>query len=186
MALGEDMAENAAEPWIAARDWAVLLLLYGAGLRISEAMALTADILPLGETIRVLGKRGKTRIVPLLPELRSAIEDYARQSPYPLIPGEPLFRGPRAGRYRPRSSADRCRVRVSDWAWAGGRRPMRCATALPRIFWGAVRICGSFRNCSAMPVSARRKSIPRSTPRTCSTSTAPPIREPSVPRVASR
>lgn len=101
MALGEDIAENAAEPWIAARDWAVLLLLYGAGLRIGEAMALPADILPLGETIRVLGKRGKTRMVPLLPELRTAIEDYARQSPYPLIPDEPLFRGAKGGPLSP-------------------------------------------------------------------------------------
>lgn len=97
MALGEDMAENATQPWIAARDWAVLLLLYGAGLRIGEAMALNGDILPLGETIRVTGKRGKTRIVPLLPELRTAIEHYAACSPYPLIATEPLFRGAKGG-----------------------------------------------------------------------------------------
>ncbi|WP_322965699.1 tyrosine recombinase XerC [Sphingomonas fuzhouensis] len=101
MALGEDIAENAAEPWIAARDWAVLLLLYGAGLRIGEAMALPASILPLGETIRVTGKRGKTRIVPLLPELRVAIETYAAQSPYPLSPNEPLFRGAKGGPLSP-------------------------------------------------------------------------------------
>lgn len=101
LALGEDMGENAAEPWIAARDWAVLLLLYGAGLRIGEAMALTADILPLGETIRVAGKRAKTRIVPLLPELRAAIEAYVAQTPYPPIPGEPLFRGAKGGPLSP-------------------------------------------------------------------------------------
>ena len=136
MALGEDIAENAAEPWIAARDWAVLLLLYGAGLRIGEAMALSADILPLGETIRVLGKRGKTRMVPLLPELRTAIEEYARQSPYPLIPSEPLFRGRRAGRCRLRSFGGRFRRRASGWGWVGGRRPMRCVTASPPICWG--------------------------------------------------
>ncbi|KTT98775.1 tyrosine recombinase XerC [Sphingomonas sanguinis] len=101
MALGEDIGDHAAEPWIAARDWAVLLLLYGAGLRIGEALALTADILPLGETIRVTGKRGKTRIVPLLPELRTAIEAYAGQSPYPLIPKEALFRGAKGGPLSP-------------------------------------------------------------------------------------
>jgi integrase/recombinase XerC len=120
MALGEDIAENAAEPWIAARDWAVLLLLYGAGLRIGEAMALPADILPLGETIRVLGKRGKTRMVPLLPELRAAIEDYARQSPYPLIPNEPLFRGAKGGPLSPaiiRRSVQAARERLG----LGGR-----------------------------------------------------------------
>lgn len=97
MALGEDMAENAAEPWIAARDWAVLLLLYGAGLRIGEAMALPAAILPLGETLRVTGKRGKTRIVPLLPELRAAIEHYAALVPFVVARDEPLFRGAKGG-----------------------------------------------------------------------------------------
>lgn len=101
VALGEDIGDHAAEPWIAARDWAVLLLLYGAGLRIGEALALTADILPLGETIRVTGKRGKTRLVPLLPELRTAIEAYAAQNPYPLIPNEALFRGAKGGPLSP-------------------------------------------------------------------------------------
>ncbi|MDY0959822.1 MULTISPECIES: tyrosine recombinase XerC [unclassified Sphingomonas] len=101
MALGEEVAEAAAEPWIAARDWAVLLLLYGAGLRIGEAVALHADIMPLGETIRVTGKRGKTRIVPLLPELRAAIEAYAAQTPYPLPSDEPLFRGAKGGPLSP-------------------------------------------------------------------------------------
>jgi integrase/recombinase XerC len=101
MALGEEVAEAAAEPWIAARDWAVLLLLYGAGLRIGEAMALPANILPLGETLRVTGKRGKTRIVPLLPEVRTAIEAYAAQTPYPTPPGEALFRGAKGGPLSP-------------------------------------------------------------------------------------
>jgi integrase/recombinase XerC len=101
MALGEEVAEAAAEPWIAARDWAVLLLLYGAGLRIGEAMALPASILPLGETLRVIGKRGKSRIVPLLPELRTAIEAYAAQTPYPLSAAEPLFRGAKGGPLSP-------------------------------------------------------------------------------------
>ncbi|MCT8001838.1 tyrosine recombinase XerC [Sphingomonas sanguinis] len=101
MALSQDVADNAAEPWIAARDWAVLLLLYGAGLRIGEAMALPAAILPLGETIRVTGKRGKTRIVPLLPELRDAIDRYAAQVPFGLEPEEPLFRGAKGGPLSP-------------------------------------------------------------------------------------
>ncbi len=101
LALGEDMEENAAEPWIAARDWAVLLLLYGAGLRIGEAMMLPAAILPLGETIRVTGKRGKTRIVPLLPELREAIDRYAALVPFALEPDEPLFRGAKGGPLSP-------------------------------------------------------------------------------------
>ena len=57
VALAEEVADDAAEPWLAARDWAVLMLLYGAGLRIGEALTLPGGILPLGETVRVLGKR---------------------------------------------------------------------------------------------------------------------------------
>ena len=101
VALAEEVADDAREPWIAARDLAVLLLLYGAGLRIGEAMGLTGAVLPLGETMRVTGKRGKTRIVPLLPQVRDAVEDYIRRSPYGTAPGEALFRGARGGPLSP-------------------------------------------------------------------------------------
>lgn len=97
VALAADVAEESDEPWVAARDWAVLLLLYGAGLRIGEALALTAAVLPPGETLRVTGKRDRTRIVPLLPPVRAAIEDYARRVPWPLARDAPLFRGVRGG-----------------------------------------------------------------------------------------
>jgi integrase/recombinase XerC len=97
VALAEDIAESAREGWIGARDWAVLLLLYGAGLRIGEAMGLMGDVVPLGETLRVTGKRAKTRIVPLLPQVRSAIEAYVADCPYPLARDQPLFRGARGG-----------------------------------------------------------------------------------------
>ncbi len=101
MALAQDISEGAREGWIGARDWAVLLLLYGAGLRISEALGLTGEALPLGETIRVLGKRGKTRVVPLLPQVRDAIDAYVAVCPYPPMRGEPLFRGARGGALSP-------------------------------------------------------------------------------------
>jgi len=97
MALAEDVSENAREPWIAARDWAVLLLLYGAGLRISEALSIRRRDVPAGETIRVTGKRGKTRIVPLLPQLREALSAYAESCPFALDPADLLFRGARGG-----------------------------------------------------------------------------------------
>ena len=97
VALAEDIAETAREGWIGTRDWAVLLLLYGAGLRIGEAMALMGDVMPLDETLRVTGKRGKTRIVPLLPQVRAAIERYVTACPYPLERDQPLFRGARGG-----------------------------------------------------------------------------------------
>ncbi|MET0365114.1 MAG: tyrosine recombinase XerC [Sphingobium sp.] len=101
VALAEDVAEDAREPWIAARDWALLLLLYGAGLRIGEALSLTGAVLPAQEVLRVTGKRGKTRLVPLLPQVREAIEDYARQCPYGSARDEALFRGARGGPLNP-------------------------------------------------------------------------------------
>ena len=101
MTLAEDVAEAAQEPWIAARNWAVLLLLYGAGLRISEALSLHGAALPLGETLRVTGKRAKTRIVPLLPQLREAIDAYVASCPYAIAPDSPLFRGARGGALSP-------------------------------------------------------------------------------------
>jgi len=101
MALAEEVADDAAEPWIGARDWAVLLLLYGAGLRIGEALTLHGDILPLGETLRVTGKRAKTRVVPLLPQVRAAIDAYVAQAPWAIARDEPLFRGAKGGPLSP-------------------------------------------------------------------------------------
>lgn len=101
VALAEEVAEDAREPWIGARDWAVLLLLYGAGLRIGEAVGLTGAVLPLGQALRVTGKRDKTRIVPLLPQVRAAIERYVEQVPYATASDQPLFRGARGGPLSP-------------------------------------------------------------------------------------
>ncbi|MEQ7872383.1 tyrosine recombinase XerC [Sphingomonas sp. ASV193] len=97
VALAEEAGEGAAEPWIGARDLAVLLLLYGSGLRVSEALGLKASILPLGQAIRVLGKRGKTRIVPVLPAVREAIAAYVAGCPWPLAGEGPLFVGAKGG-----------------------------------------------------------------------------------------
>ncbi|MBB3474771.1 tyrosine recombinase XerC [Sphingomonas sp. BK345] len=101
VALATDVAEDSDEPWVAARDWAVLLLLYGAGLRIGEAVMLPGAVLPLGETLRVTGKRAKTRVVPLLAEVRAAIERYAALCPWPLAADAPLFRGVKGGGLSP-------------------------------------------------------------------------------------
>jgi integrase/recombinase XerC len=97
VALAELAAENAAEQWIAARDHALLMLLYGSGLRVAEALGLTGVALPLGESLRVTGKRAKTRIVPLLGPVREALENYTTLCPYPMSRDEPLFRGARGG-----------------------------------------------------------------------------------------
>jgi integrase/recombinase XerC len=85
------------EPWEAARDRAVLTLLYGCGLRISEALALTAGDAPLAESLRVTGKGGKTRLVPVLPAVRQAVEDWRALNPFPSTPDQPLFRAKRGG-----------------------------------------------------------------------------------------
>ena len=89
--------EDASQPWIGARDRAVLLLLYGAGLRIAEALSLTCSVLPLGETLMVTGKGAKQRMVPLLPIVREGVADYLAKSPWPVGRGDPLFRGAKGG-----------------------------------------------------------------------------------------
>lgn len=97
---GEQLAE---EPWIAARNAAVLTLLYGSGLRISEALGLEAEALaaPSATMLRVTGKGGKTRLVPVLPVALEAVAQYRRLCPYDLAPGTPLFRGARGGPLAP-------------------------------------------------------------------------------------
>lgn len=95
-------AAQSAEPWVAARDRAVLTLLYGCGLRISEALGLTGSAHPLPEVLRITGKGGKERLVPVLPVARDAVADYARLCPYDLGPADPLFRGTRGGPLNPR------------------------------------------------------------------------------------
>lgn len=101
LALADDVAESANDGWVGARDWALLLLLYGSGLRVSEATGLLGDILPLGTTLRVTGKRNKTRIVPLLDQVRTAIQEYIALCPYPMAADQPLFRGARGGPLAP-------------------------------------------------------------------------------------
>jgi integrase/recombinase XerC len=101
VALADTVAESHDEAWIAARDLAVLLLLYGAGLRIGEALGLTGATLPLGETLAVTGKRDKTRIVPLLAKVRAAVEEYVRLNPWGVARDLPLFRGAKGGALSP-------------------------------------------------------------------------------------
>ena len=101
MGLAENAAEAASAPWIGARDLAILLLLYGAGLRVAEALSLTARAMPIGTTLRVTGKRSKTRIVPIVPAIREAVDDYVRQCPHRLDADGPLFVGARGGQLNP-------------------------------------------------------------------------------------
>ncbi|HTI67614.1 MAG TPA: tyrosine recombinase XerC [Caulobacteraceae bacterium] len=89
-------------PWEGARDVAVLTLLYGCGLRISEGLALQRKDAPLGDSIRVLGKGRKVRIAPVLPAVRAAVEAYLAMNPFPPDPEAPLFRAKRGGALTPR------------------------------------------------------------------------------------
>ena len=94
--------DQANEDWIGARDAALLTLLYAAGLRISEALSLTGADLPLSETLRIVGKGGKERVVPLIAPARETIERYSRLCPYALTEDAPLFRAVRGGALSPR------------------------------------------------------------------------------------
>ena len=96
-ALADTTGEMHEEPWIQARDTAVLLLLYGSGLRIGEALALTGAILPLADSLTVTGKGRKQRTIVLLPMVRDAIGLYLKLCPYAPSRDAPLFRGARGG-----------------------------------------------------------------------------------------
>lgn len=90
------------EDWEVARDCAVLTLLYGCGLRISEALSLTLGDTPVQDTVRITGKGNKTRLVPVLPAVTEAIGLYLATVPFKLAPQDALFRAKRGGAYSPR------------------------------------------------------------------------------------
>jgi len=100
--LAEPGLDPDREAWEAARDEAVLTLLYGCGLRISEALSLKRSDAPLPDSLRILGKGSKTRIVPVLPAVREAIDAYLAEAPFAIAPDEPLFRAKRGGPLSPR------------------------------------------------------------------------------------
>ena len=91
------------EPWVIARDTAVILLLYGCGLRISEALSLKYSEMPLADNLKIKGKGDKFRIIPILQIAREAVETYLNMLPFTLIGGDNIFRGVRGGKLNPRS-----------------------------------------------------------------------------------
>lgn len=97
-ALLDQAAIQHPTPWVAARDVAALTLMYGSGLRISEALALNGRDWPMTDSLRIIGKGGKERVVPVLPVARAAIAEYVRLCPWQSGPDDPLFRGVRGGR----------------------------------------------------------------------------------------
>ncbi len=97
------VGEQARQDWVGARDIAVVTLLYGCGLRISEALSLRVADAPLPEMLRIRGKGNKERLVPVLPAARDAVEAYRRICPHPETPDAPLFRAVRGGALAPRA-----------------------------------------------------------------------------------
>lgn len=99
-----DLRAGEAKPdWVLKRDAAVLSLLYGAGLRISEALSLTARDAPVAnDSLTITGKGNKTRGVPVLPQVSKLIADYMQACPFPLAPNDALFRGEKGGPLSPR------------------------------------------------------------------------------------
>lgn len=90
-------------PWVGARDLAVLTLLWGCGLRISEALSLCGKDAPLPSVMRIVGKGGKERVVPVIAAAREAVDAYTEICPHPMRPTDPLFRAIRGGALNPRS-----------------------------------------------------------------------------------
>lgn len=102
-AMLEMVETQASTNWVAARDVAVVTLLYGCGLRISEALSLRIEDVPLPETLVIKGKGGKERIVPVIAPARQAVTRYHRLMPFEQQPDAPLFRGIRGGALSPRA-----------------------------------------------------------------------------------
>lgn len=90
------------EPWIAARNLAALTLIWGTGMRISEALSLRRRDAPLPEVLRITGKGGKVREVPVVPAARQAVDAYLSLCPHAAGPGDALFLGARGGPLHPR------------------------------------------------------------------------------------
>ena len=101
-AMIETVKLQARDGWVAARDVAVVTLLYGCGLRISEALGLTGADVPLPPVMRIKGKGGKERVVPVIDAARDAVDAYLKLSPHQVEPNSPLFRGVRGGALNPR------------------------------------------------------------------------------------
>jgi len=100
--LNETHMDSDKDGWENARDEAVYMLLYGLGLRISEALSLRVKDAPLGESLRIVGKGNKMRVLPVIAAVRDAVESYRRQQPFALQPEDRLFRAKRGGELSPR------------------------------------------------------------------------------------
>ena len=156
--------------WIGARDAAILLLLYGAGLRISEALNLNVEDIPTqaGAALRIIGKGSKERLVPLLPIVRDAIKTYLRLCPFAKetkVAKEALFRAQSGRRLGARQVQLLMKNLRQSFALSERATPHALRHSLRLICSDMAAICARSKNCSAMPVYPPRRSILKSTPR---------------------
>jgi len=98
----ENIGKDAKDKWMAKRDVALLTLIYGAGLRIAEALSLNVKDAPFGDAMVIKGKGNKERMVPVLPIVTSAVREYLAECPHHMGPDSPLFVGSRGARLNPR------------------------------------------------------------------------------------
>ena len=98
----DDIDLNDSEAWVNARDVAIITLLYGCGLRISEALNMNGSDVPTGDSMTIIGKGNKTRLVPVLSIVRDAIQTYTDLCPYAIEKDSPLFFGVKGKRLNPR------------------------------------------------------------------------------------
>jgi integrase/recombinase XerC len=166
--------DDSREPWEQARDAAVLTLLYGCGLRISEALSLRRADAPLSNTLRILGKGSKTRIVPVLPAVREGVDAYLRAAPFVSAPDEPLFRAKRGGPLTPRHVQATVQKLRGGLGLPASATPHALRHSFATHLLGAGADLRSIRSCSAMPPSRPPSATRRSTPPAFS----PPTRRP--------
>ncbi len=176
--VAPDMASDL--DWISARDRAVMLLLYGCGLRISEALSLTPRDAPVKgrDVMHIMGKGGKERMVPALPVVSSAIERYMDLCPYPLDSDGPLFLGARGGPLSPRLiqlAMEKLRV---DLGLPDTATPHALRHSFATHLLSAGADSGKFRNCSVTHRYRRHKYIPKWTGTVCLRFMIKPIQEP--------
>jgi hypothetical protein len=165
-----------AEPWVTARDTAVLTLLYGCGLRISEALNLNrseAPVPPNDDVLRITGKGGKVRLVPVLPAATKAIETYIALAPA-LEPHGPLFIGQRGSRLNARNIQLLMQRLRSALGLPDTATPHALRHSFATTCSAAAQTCAPYRSCSATPACPPRRSIPASTASICWLNTTKP------------
>ena len=154
--------------WEQARDAALFTLLYGAGLRISEALTLKQSDAPLGEALRITGKGSKMRLAPIIPAARDAVEAYLKICPYGTDADDPLFFSSRG---KPLSARQAQRTMQANCAALLGlpdsATPTLCVTHSRRTCLRAAATCAPFRNCSVILRWRRPSVTPRSIPKAC-------------------